>query len=125
MAIRVGINGFGRIGRCLVRVCLGCEDVEFLAVNDLTDTKTLAHLLKYDSLFGILKEPITIERDAIIVGRRRMRVFSEKDPQAIDWTSCGAQIVIESTGALSDKANAAKTPARHREKGHHLSAGQG
>ena len=108
MAIRVGINGFGRIGRCLVRVCLGCEDVEFLAVNDLTDTKTLAHLLKYDSLFGILKEPITIERDAIIVGRRRMRVFSEKDPQAIDWTSCGAQIVIESTGAFTDGEAARK-----------------
>ena len=108
MVIRVGINGFGRIGRCLVRACIGCEDIEFVAINDLTDTKTLAHLLKYDSLFGTLKEPITVEPNAIAIGRHRMRVSSEKDPAAIDWTSCGAEIVAESTGAFTDSAAARK-----------------
>lgn len=108
MAIKVGINGFGRIGRCLVRACAGCEDIEFVAINDLTDTKTLAHLLKYDSLFGTFKEPITVEPNAIAIGRHRMRVFSEKDPDAIDWTSCGAEIVVESTGAFTDGEAARK-----------------
>lgn len=108
MAIKVGINGFGRIGRCLVRACLGSPEIEFVAVNDLTDTKTLAYLLKYDSLFGTLREPITVEPDAILVGRHRMRVFSEKDPRAIDWTSCGAEIVVESTGAFTDGEAARK-----------------
>ena len=108
MVIRVGNSGFGRIGRSLVRTCLGCEDVQFVAINDLTDTKTLAHLLKYDSLFGTLKEPITLERNAITIGPHRMRVFSEKDPAAIDWTSCCAEIVVESTGAFTDGEAARK-----------------
>jgi glyceraldehyde 3-phosphate dehydrogenase len=107
MAVKVGINGFGRIGRCLVRACLVGEDIDFVAVNDLTDPKTLAHLLKYDSLFGTMREKIAVEPDAIIVGRHRMRVFSDRDPQAIDWTSCGAEIVIEATGQFTD-GNAAR-----------------
>ena len=108
MAIKVGINGFGRIGRCLVRACVGSAEIEFVAVNDLTDTKTLAYLLKYDSLFGTLREPIMVEPDAIRVGRHRMRVFSEKELRAIDWTSCGAEIVVESTGAFTDGEAARK-----------------
>lgn len=79
MAIKVGINGFGRIGRCLVRACLGSDDIEFVAINDLTDTKTLAYLLKYDSLFGTLREPITVESDAIVAGRApHARVFRKR-----------------------------------------------
>jgi glyceraldehyde 3-phosphate dehydrogenase len=108
MAIKVGINGFGRIGRSLLRTCLGSSDIEFVAINDLTDTKTLAYLLKYDSLFGTLQEPITVEPGAIVVGSHRIRIFSEKDPRAIDWTSCGAGIVVEATGAFTDGEAARK-----------------
>jgi glyceraldehyde 3-phosphate dehydrogenase (phosphorylating) len=102
MGIKVGINGFGRIGRCLVRARLTDEAIDFVAVNDLTDPKTLAHLLKYDSLFGTLRENIAVESDAITIGRHRMRVFSERDSEKIDWTSCGAEIVVEATGQFTD-----------------------
>ncbi|MGB7209858.1 MAG: type I glyceraldehyde-3-phosphate dehydrogenase [Pyrinomonadaceae bacterium] len=108
MAIKVGINGFGRIGRNVMRTCLGTDDIDFVAVNDLTDTKTLAHLLKYDSVMGNLHQEITAEGDTISVEGDSFKVFSEKDPAKIDWASVGAEIVIESTGRFTNAEDAAK-----------------
>ncbi len=100
------------------------DDIEFVAVNDLTDTKTLAHLLKYDSVLGTLPVEIHAEEDAIVVGGKRIKVFATKDPAQLDWESVGAQIVVESTGRFTDAQRCRQTPARHREEGHHLRAGQ-
>ncbi len=108
MAVKVGINGFGRIGRNVLRTALGDNEIEFVAVNDLTDTKTLAHLLKYDSVLGNLDEEINATESGIKVGGKEMRVFSEKDPAAIDWNSVGAEIVIESTGRFTNAEDAKK-----------------
>lgn len=108
MGIKVGINGFGRIGRNVMRTCLGDKDIDFVAVNDLTDTKTLAHLLKYDSVMGNLDHAITAGDGAITVEGDTFRVFSERDPAAIDWESVGAEIVIESTGHFTKAEDAAK-----------------
>ena len=108
MAVKVGINGFGRIGRNVVRAALYRDDIEFVAVNDLTDTKTLAHLLKYDSVLGTLHVEIHAEEDAIVVGGKRIKVFATKDPAQLDWNSVGAQIVIESTGKFTDGKDAGK-----------------
>jgi glyceraldehyde 3-phosphate dehydrogenase len=108
MAIKVGINGFGRIGRNVVRAALGRNDVEFVAVNDLTDTKTLAHLLKYDSVLGKLSEDVSADADSITVAGKKMKVFATKDPAQLDWESVGAQIVIESTGKFTDAKEACK-----------------
>jgi glyceraldehyde 3-phosphate dehydrogenase len=108
MAIKVGINGFGRIGRNVVRAALGRTDVEFVAVNDLTDTKTLAHMLKYDSVLGPLAETVTCDADSITVGGKKIKVFAIKDPAELDWTSVGAQIVVESTGRFTDAKDASK-----------------
>jgi glyceraldehyde 3-phosphate dehydrogenase len=108
MAVKVGINGFGRIGRNVVRAGLHRNDIEFVAVNDLTDTKTLAHLLKYDSVLGVLKEDVKATADAITVGGKTIKVFAQKDPALLDWASVGAQIVIESTGRFTDAKEACK-----------------
>jgi glyceraldehyde 3-phosphate dehydrogenase (phosphorylating) len=108
MAVKVGINGFGRIGRNVVRAGLHRKDLEFVAVNDLTDTKTLAHLLKYDSVLGPLHEEITSDDNSITVAGKKIRVFKTKDPAELDWTSVGAQIVVESTGHFTDAKLAAK-----------------
>lgn len=108
MAIKVGINGFGRIGRNVMRASLGDPEIDFVAVNDLTDTKTLAHLLKYDSIMGNLEHAISAEGDTIRVDGDSFKVFSEKDPGAIDWESVGAEIVIESTGRFTKAEDAAK-----------------
>src|SRR6476660_4169378 len=108
MAIKVGINGFGRIGRNVMRSCLGDSEIDFVAVNDLTDTKTLAHLLKYDSIMGNLDHKITADGDTILVESDKIKVFSEKDPAAIDWESVGAEIVIESTGRFTKAEDARK-----------------
>ncbi len=108
MGIKVGINGFGRIGRNVMRTCLGSGEMDFVAVNDLTDTKTLAHLLKYDSVMGNLHQEITAEGDMISVEGDSFKVFSEKDPAAIDWASVGAEVVIESTGRFTNAEDAAK-----------------
>ena len=108
MAIKVGINGFGRIGRAVVRTWLGDADIDLVAVNDLTDTKTLAHLLKYDSVMGNLGHNITAGDGKINVEGDSFRVFSEKDPAAIDWASVGAEIVIESTGHFTNADDARK-----------------
>jgi glyceraldehyde 3-phosphate dehydrogenase len=108
MAIKVGINGFGRIGRNVVRAGLKNPNVEFVAANDLTDTKTLAHLLKYDSILGPLDADVRAEADAITVGGKRIKIFATKDPAEIDWSSLGAQVVIESTGKFTDAKDASK-----------------
>src|SRR6266542_2692361 len=108
MAVKVGINGFGRIGRNVVRAGLHNENIEFVAVNDLTDTKTLAHLLKYDSVLGPLAETVTHDENSITVGGKTIKVFKTKDPAELDWSSVGAQIVIESTGFFTDGKDAAK-----------------
>jgi glyceraldehyde 3-phosphate dehydrogenase len=108
MAVKVGINGFGRIGRNVVRAGLSRNDIEFVAANDLTDTKTLAHLLKYDSVLGPLHEEVKAEGDCISVGGKKIKVFATKDPAQLDWESVGAQIVIESTGRFTDAKEACK-----------------
>src|SRR5579862_4550165 len=108
MSIKVGINGFGRIGRNVVRAGLDRPDIEFVAANDLTDTKTLAHLLKYDSILGQLHEDIKVDADSITVAGKRIKIFAVKDPGELDWTSLGAQVVVESTGRFTDKKDAAK-----------------
>jgi len=108
MSIKVGINGFGRIGRNVVRAALDRPGIEFVAANDLTDTKTLAHLLKYDSILGPLHQEVKADADSITVCGRRIKIFAVKDPAELDWNSLGAQIVIESTGKFTDKKDAAK-----------------
>src|SRR5690348_453969 len=108
MAVKVGINGFGRIGRNVVRAGMHNPDIDFVAVNDITDTKTLAHLLKYDSVLGTLHETVSAEADSIQVGAKRIKVFASKDPGELNWTSVGAQIVIESTGRFTDAKDACK-----------------
>jgi glyceraldehyde 3-phosphate dehydrogenase len=108
MAIKVGINGFGRIGRSIVRTWLGDKDIDLVAVNDLTDTKTLAHLLKYDSVMGNLEHNISAGDGTINVEGDSFRVFSEKDPAQIPWEDVGAEIVIESTGRFTKAEDASK-----------------
>jgi glyceraldehyde 3-phosphate dehydrogenase len=108
MPVKVAINGFGRIGRNIVRAGLHRKDIEFVAVNDLTDTKTLAHLTKYDSVLGRLEHEVKAEADSITIGSARLRVFATKDPAELDWNSTGAQIVVESTGHFTDATKAAK-----------------
>ncbi len=108
MAIKIGINGFGRIGRNVMRTALGDADFDFVAVNDLTDTKTLAHLLKYDSIMGNLDHDISANGDIIQVNNDSFKVFSEKDPALIPWEEVGADIVIEATGRFTQAADASK-----------------
>ena len=106
MAIKVGINGFGRIGRNVLRTALDDPELEFVAVNDLTSPATLAHLLKYDSILGNLKQDIQSSGDSISINGRSIKVFSEKDPAALKWDSVGAQVVIESTGKFTEAEKA-------------------
>ncbi|HEX7959077.1 MAG TPA: type I glyceraldehyde-3-phosphate dehydrogenase [Terriglobales bacterium] len=108
MAIKVGINGFGRIGRNILRTALDDPNLEFVAVNDLTDPKTLAHLLKYDSIMGNLQHNISAGADCIRIDNRSIRVFAERDPAKLDWESVGAQVVIESTGKFTSAPDAKK-----------------
>jgi len=108
MAIKVGINGFGRIGRNVLRTALNDPNLEFVAVNDLTDPKTLAHLLKYDSILGNLPHKITAGADSIAIDGKAIKVFAEKDPAKLPWESVGAQVVIESTGRFTDANDAKK-----------------
>jgi glyceraldehyde 3-phosphate dehydrogenase len=108
MATRVGINGFGRIGRNVVRAGLNNPDIEFVAANDLTDTATLAHLLKYDSILGPLKTEIRADGDTLRIGDKAIKIFATRDPGEIDWSSVGAQVVVESTGRFTDAADAKK-----------------
>jgi glyceraldehyde 3-phosphate dehydrogenase len=106
MAVKVGINGFGRIGRNVFRASLGNPEIEIVAVNDLTSPATLAHLLKYDSILGNLKNEITSTADSITIDGKTFKVFAERDPAKLDWTSTGAQIVVESTGIFTDATKA-------------------
>jgi glyceraldehyde 3-phosphate dehydrogenase len=106
MAVKVGINGFGRIGRNVFRTALGNPDIEFVAVNDLTTPATLAHLLKYDSILGNLKNEISATDDSIIVDGKAIKVFAQRDPAQLDWASVGAEIVVESTGFFTDATKA-------------------
>ncbi len=108
MAIKVGINGFGRIGRNVLRASLKDSNLEFVAVNDLTDPKTLAHLLKYDSVLGNLPNTVTAGADSITVDGKTIKVFAEKDPAKLPWESVGAQVVIESTGRFTNAEDAKK-----------------
>src|ERR1700739_3528697 len=108
MAIKVGINGFGRIGRNVLRTALSDPNLEFVAVNDLTDPKTLAHLLKYDSILGNLPHKITAGADSISVDGKITKFFAEKDPAKLPWESVGAQVVLESTGRFTDANDAKK-----------------
>lgn len=104
--VNVGINGFGRIGRNVLRAALGNDDFRVVATNDLTDSKTLAHLLKYDSLSGALPASVEAAEGKLIIDGEPVRVFSERDPRAIPWQSAGVDIVIEATGFFTDKAQA-------------------
>jgi glyceraldehyde 3-phosphate dehydrogenase len=107
MAIKVGINGFGRIGRNVFRAGLKDKEIDFVAVNDITDAETLAHLLKYDSIYGILPG-VKAEGDTIFVQERSLKVLKEKDPSNLPWRKLGVDIVIESTGIFIDKEGATK-----------------
>ncbi len=106
MAVKVGINGFGRIGRNVLRAALGNPEIDFVAVNDLTSPATLAHLLKYDSILGNLKNEVVAGADFIAIDGKQIKVFSERDPAKLDWASVGAQIVVESTGFFTDAEKA-------------------
>ena len=108
MAIKVGINGFGRIGRNIMRAALGNPDFDFVAVNDLTNAATLAHLLKYDSILGNLKADITAEGDRIKVNNDDFQVLSVKDPAQLPWKDLGVDVVFESTGIFTARDDAAK-----------------
>jgi len=108
MAIKVGINGFGRIGRNVLRASLNDSNLEFVAVNDLTDPKTLAHLLKYDSILGNLPYKISASADSISIDGKTIKVFAEKDPARLPWESVGAQVVVESTGRFTNAEDAKK-----------------
>jgi glyceraldehyde 3-phosphate dehydrogenase len=106
MAVKVGINGFGRIGRNVFRTAIGNPEIEFVAVNDLTTPATLAHLLKYDSILGNLKNEVSHTADSITVDGKTIKVFAERDPAKLDWASVGAEIVVESTGFFTDATKA-------------------
>ena len=108
MPVKVGINGFGRIGRNLLRAALDDPGIEFVAVNDITDPKTLAHLLKYDSVFGILAAQVAHGGDCITVNGKSIRVFKTKDPADLDWSSLGVEVVVESTGLFTKAEDAKK-----------------
>ncbi len=115
MGIKVAINGFGRIGRNLVRSAVDNPDIEILAINDLTDPKTLAHLLRYDSVQGIFNAKIDVQDNYIILNGKRIRVLAEKDPQSLPWKELGIQIALESTGKFVTRDGAQR----------HINAGAG
>jgi len=108
MPVKIGINGFGRIGRCFFRAVMNNRDVEVVAVNDITDPETLAHLLKYDSVHGRLRVDTAAADGGIRVGDRHVRVLSQRDPASLPWKDLGVEIVVESTGIFKNRADAAK-----------------
>jgi glyceraldehyde 3-phosphate dehydrogenase len=107
MAIRVGINGFGRIGRNVLRACLGEKNLEFVAVNDITSAKTLAHLLKHDSVHGTLEDDVKADGETLTVGARSIKVLAERDPAKLPWKSLGVDLVLECSGLFTDRDKAA------------------
>ncbi|HVO24457.1 MAG TPA: type I glyceraldehyde-3-phosphate dehydrogenase [Candidatus Margulisiibacteriota bacterium] len=106
MSIKVGINGFGRIGRNVLRACIAERDFEFVAVNDITDAATLAHLLKYDSVHGRFAHSVTAEKDSLVVDGKRIRVLSEREPSKLPWKDLGVQVVLECSGRFTSKDTA-------------------
>jgi glyceraldehyde 3-phosphate dehydrogenase len=108
MQVKVGINGFGRIGRNILRAAIGDPAIDIVAVNDITDSRTLAHLLKYDSILGNLPNKVTHTDDTIVVDGKSFKVFKTKDPAELDWASVGASIVVESTGLFTKGPDARK-----------------
>jgi glyceraldehyde 3-phosphate dehydrogenase len=109
MALKAGINGFGRIGRNVFRAAIERDaDIDWVGVNDITDTKTLAHLLKYDSILGPFAGTVEVSEGGLVVNGKELRVFAERDPAALPWGDVGAEVVIESTGLFTDRENAAK-----------------
>ncbi len=106
MAIKVGINGFGRIGRNIFRAAMKNTDLDFVAVNDITDSKTLAHLLKYDSSLGVLDADVEAKENSVVVNGKEIKVTAERDPANIPWKDLGAEVVVESTGFFTDAAKA-------------------
>src|SRR6476659_7341797 len=108
MAVKVGINGFGRIGRNIMRAALGDKNIDFVAVNDLTDAATLAHLLKYDSVLGNLKHKVGVKGDGIAVEGDQFKVVSHRDPAQLPWKDLGVDVVFESTGLFTNRDAAAK-----------------
>src|SRR5215210_5297086 len=116
MAIKVGINGFGRIGRNIMRAAMRFDDIDIVAVNDLTNAKTLAHLLKYDSILGNLEAPTSANGDRITVGNDEFQVLSVKDPAQLPWKDLGVDVVFESTGKFTKRDDAAKHIAAGAKK---------
>ena len=108
MPVRVAVNGFGRIGRCMFRAGLGNKDIEFVAFNDLWDVGTMAHLLKYDSVHGVLPVDVEATKDAIIIGGKEIPFFAEKDPAKLPWGDLNVDVTVESTGIFRDRQNASK-----------------
>lgn len=108
MTIKIGINGFGRIGRTFLRIASLRKDFDIVAINDITNAKTLAHLLKYDSVHGIFNADIKAKEDAIVVNEKEIRILSIKDPASLPWKDLGVQIVVEGTGLFRDKEKASK-----------------
>jgi glyceraldehyde 3-phosphate dehydrogenase len=116
MAVRVGINGFGRIGRNIMRAALGSKDIDFVAVNDLTNAATLAHLLKYDSVLGNLSVDVTATAEGISVAGEEFKVLSQKDPAQLPWKDLGVDVVFESSGVFTSKEGASKHLAAGAKK---------
>src|SRR5678809_1522054 len=108
MSIKVGINGYGRIGRNIFRAAMQHKDIDIVAVNDLTDARTLAHLLKYDSILGNLQAPISASGDRITVDGDEFQVLAQKDPAQLPWKSLGVDVVFEGTGRFTNREDAAK-----------------
>ncbi len=108
MAVKVGINGFGRIGRNVFRAALKNSNVEIVAINDLTDAKMLAHLLKFDSIHGTLQEDVTVDGEYLVVGGHKVKVIAERDPAQLGWGDLGVEVVVESTGRFTKREDAAK-----------------
>jgi len=107
MGVKIGINGFGRIGRNMLRAAQNRADLDIVAVNDLTDAATLAHLLKYDSVHGAFPAPVTVDGDSLVVGGKKIKVLSVRNPAELPWKSLGVQVAIESTGIFTDRDKAA------------------
>ncbi|WP_066314505.1 type I glyceraldehyde-3-phosphate dehydrogenase [Bacillus sp. FJAT-29814] len=108
MTVKVGINGFGRIGRNVFRAALTNSNIEIVAINDLTDANMLAHLLKYDSVHGTLQEDVTVDGEYLVVGGRKVKVLAERDPAQLGWGGLGVDVVVESTGRFTKRDDAAK-----------------
>lgn len=108
MAVKVGINGFGRIGRNVFRAALNNPEVEIVAINDLTDANMLAHLLQYDTIHGSLNEKVAVDGDFLVVDGHKVKVLAERDPAQLGWGDLGVEVVVESTGRFTKRSDAAK-----------------